>query len=83
MEIISSHITGWGTWLYFSLPNITSPILYYIGMESHRREFQNKLEQTVPFFIKRNRVEPDVEKNLKKKELILTPVNLPVTIMEA
>ena len=52
-------------------------------MESHRREFQNKLEQTVPFFIKRNRVEPVVEKNLKKKELILTPVNLQVTIMEA
>ena len=76
--------TGWGTWLYFSLPNITSPILYYIGMESHRREFRNKLEQTVPFFIRRNRVEPVVEQNLKKNELILAPVNLPGTIiMEA
>ena len=53
-------------------------------MEAHRREFQQKLEQTVPFFIKRNRVEPLVEKNLKKNELILTPVNLQaIVIMEA
>ena len=53
-------------------------------MEAHRREFQQKLKQTVPFFIKRNRVEPLVEKNLKKNELILTPVNLQaIVIMEA
>ena len=46
-------------------------------MESHRKEFHNKLEQTVPFFIKRNRVEPgSVVENLKKNELILTTVNL-------
>ena len=49
-------------------------------MESHRRDFQNRVEQTVPFFVKRNRVEPAVEKDLKKSELILSPVNLPVPV---